>query len=70
MYDILSLCNDGLTKRTHVMYKCNSSFTQVKKYLELATLLGLLENRKVEGKEFYQTTEKGEEFLKDYFWLT
>ena len=66
IYEILSLCNGGLTKRTHIMYKCNLSFQQLKKYLELLNLLGLLEKRKVAGKVLYQIMEKGREFLKDY----
>lgn len=66
MYDILSFYNNGLPKRTHILHKCNLSSQQLQKYSELLNLPGLLKKRKVAGKEFYEVTEKGKEFLKAF----
>ena len=58
---ILSLSTNGI-KKTHIMYKANMSHGQLEKYLEMLVSKGLLEKL----AEFYNTTEKGLEFIKDF----
>jgi len=62
MYNILSLCQRGENKKTHIMYRCNLSFKQVQKYLETLTSMGLLSA----NQGLYELTEKGEKFLKEF----
>jgi len=55
------------SRKTRVIYRCNLSLSQFKKYVDCLIEGGLLKKRVEEnGVEVYSTTEKGREFLKDY----
>ncbi len=58
MTDILTLCTTP-TKKTHIMYRTNLSYTQLKNYLLLLTSQGLLRSNSGE----YAATDKGLRFL-------
>jgi predicted transcriptional regulator len=56
-------------KKTRIMYRCNLSYRQLQRYLKL--LLGMKLLRTVSEKEssktlFFETTEKGQDFLLAY----
>ena len=62
---ILNVSNNGALK-THIMYKANLSHKQLEKYLKFLLANGLLEELVDDEGRFYQVTQKGIEFLKDY----
>jgi len=66
MATILLLCRNGPIQKTPIMYRCNLSFKQLQKYLKFLIRTGFLEVKNVNGKDFYQTTEKGQNFLKEF----
>lgn len=53
-------------KKTHIMYKCNLSFRQLKYYLRFMRLKGLIRRKKNSKTIVYQMTENGEKFLNVY----
>lgn len=59
--NILRLANEG-TKKTHIMYKCNLSHSQLQAYLKLLLGMGFL----VSHLDLFKTTEKGLKFLNAY----
>jgi predicted transcriptional regulator len=68
---ILLAAKEGGAKKTHIMYKCNLSFKQLHTYLRFLTEIGLLRsvvgNTKIdENSVMYETTKKGETFVKAY----
>lgn len=63
MGDILSVCIDGNTKKTHIMYRGNLSHDMLKVYTDELIRRGLVELGS--GSQF-RTTEKGREFLRHY----
>jgi len=63
--EILSLCRTP-TQKTHILYKCNLSFEQLKKYLDFLVSNDLLTLFSEDGKELYQITENGRRFLEGY----
>jgi len=65
IYEILSVCREPVIK-TKIMYGCNLSHKQLRKYLEYLISLNLLSPFEKDRKGFFQVTEKGREFLKDY----
>jgi predicted transcriptional regulator len=56
--------------KTHLMYKCNLSFRQVDRYLNLLVERGLLEvvlgERRSKPRKFFVVTNRGRSFLKAY----
>lgn len=66
--DILNVSIDEVRK-THIMYRCNLSFKQLKRYLGFMMRKGLLhpvlEPKKTDSGLFEITT-KGKEFLRAY----
>jgi predicted transcriptional regulator len=60
---ILESAAGGVAK-TKIMYRAFLSYAQLKEYLEVLTVNGLLEYEKGEG--LYKTTAKGQKFLKLY----
>lgn len=64
---ILKVAANGALK-THIMYRANLSHRQLEKYLAFLEENGLL--RKIADEDgsstFYQVTERGLEFLKEY----
>lgn len=68
MADILKASLGG-SRKTHVMYRCNLSFTQLEKYLGVMRSKGLLKIVLEEGSqklELFEPTEKGNSFLQKY----
>ena len=63
MAEILTLCRRKLIQKTRIMYLCNLSYDQLQRYIEFLTRMGLLEVVTKSGREYYQTTERGIEFL-------
>jgi predicted transcriptional regulator len=57
------------SRRTNLIYKCNLSIKQLKKYLNLLLDKGLLQKsivKKNSSYEVYTTTKKGKHFLKKH----
>jgi predicted transcriptional regulator len=54
--------------KTHIMYKANLSHKQLTKYLQFVIGNALLQeiSDPEDGTRYYQVTEKGIQFLKDY----
>lgn len=66
--DILDASLDGVRK-THIMYRCNLSFQQLKRYLGFMLQKGLLHSvaeKKESNPGFFEITDKGKKFLKAY----
>ena len=63
--EILEITKDGSLK-TQVMYRANLSFTQMKEYLDFLLRIDLVKKVEVRGKDVYQATEKGLDFLQRY----
>jgi len=57
------------TRKTRIMYKCNLSHRQLQSYLKLLLGMGMLRSF-LEGEDseskFFETTQKGKEFLSAY----
>jgi len=63
--DILDTSRDGV-KKTHLMYHCNMSFTQLERYLNLILKTRLVVIEDDGPKLFFKTSGKGRRFLKSY----
>jgi len=66
--EILSEANEG-TKKTHIMYRCNLSYTRLRIYLQNLHDSGLLafhSKKKDSNLDYIRTTSKGLEFLDAY----
>lgn len=66
--DILNAAFEGVRK-THIMYRCNLSFKQLKRYLSFLLKRGLLYpifDNNDPNPELFEITDKGKEFLKVY----
>jgi predicted transcriptional regulator len=63
--EILDTATESKLK-TQIMYKVNLSFNQVKEYLSYLTERGFLRVRFENRKKFYETTAKGNLFIKNY----
>ena len=68
--NILNVANTG-ARKTHIMYKCNLSFKQLRVYLEFLRERKLLKSIPLKTQEknnsvTYQTTNKGKAFLQAY----
>ena len=53
-------------KQTHIMYECNLSFSQLKRYLKFLKIRALIRRKLDTGSIIYQTTNDGQEFLRRY----
>ena len=53
-------------KKTHIMYECNLSFNQLKRYLNFLRKRALIRRKIENGSIIYKTTDNGKEFLKKY----
>jgi predicted transcriptional regulator len=65
LYDIVS-ASRGSAKKTHLMYKSNLSFKQLRLYLDFLLYRDLIEEKidpEVEGGRIYSPTAKGLQFL-------
>jgi predicted transcriptional regulator len=56
----------GRQLKTRIMYKVNLSFSQVNEYLSFLTEMVFLRVNVENRKKFYETTEKGNNYLKNY----
>jgi len=65
MADILQIARNGVLK-TQILYRANLSFEQLTHYLDLLTSTGLLKKTSQKGKEVFEATTKGLEFLKTH----
>jgi len=65
IYQILSSSRRPVQK-TRILYGCNLSYDQLQKYLGYLISYGLLNTLEKNGREFFQITEKGREFLDGY----
>jgi len=63
--EVLSLCCTP-TQKTHILYKCNLSYEQLKKYLDFLVSNNLLASFERDGKDFYQITENGKRFIEEH----
>src|SRR5438105_69967 len=61
--DILAVCLERTTRRTHIMYKGNLSYVMLRDYTNELVRKGLIEE---EDSGSYITTEKGRAFLTYY----
>jgi predicted transcriptional regulator len=60
--EIVGIAKKG-TSKTHIMFKANLSFSQLKQYLALLSHTGLLEKSAYNGRDIYKATQKGLEFM-------
>jgi len=60
----------GSQLKTRIMYMVNLSFSQVNEYLSFLTEMGFLRVHVENGKKFYETTEKGNNYIKNYSEMT
>ena len=60
--EIAGIAKKGASK-THIMYKANLSFSQLKLYLSFLLQSGLLEKFEQNKRAVYKTTQKGLKFL-------
>lgn len=58
---VLSVTRNG-SRKTEIVYKTNLNFARLDRYLLYLKEKELIEN----SESIYKTTEKGEEFLRDY----
>jgi len=63
--DILNFASRGV-KKTHLMYHCNMSFMQLKKYLDLTLKAGLIQVQDGNPNLLFRISGKGRRFLKVY----
>ena len=69
VYEILTMCREPMLK-THIMYGCNLSSTQLERYLTLLVSRELLEVFNGEEKRLYRATSKGLKFIAHYKHVT
>ena len=56
----------GGARKTHIMYRCNLSSSQLKAYLDFLTNRGLVCKISKSGSSVFETTDKGVAFLQAY----
>jgi predicted transcriptional regulator len=62
---ILQVARDKVLK-TQIMYRANLSFKQLNDYLEFMIVNGLLQKVSADGRDVYEVTDKGLDFLQCY----
>jgi predicted transcriptional regulator len=60
--EIMEIAKEG-TLKTQIMYKANLSFAQLNEYVKLLIKINLLRKEVNSGKDVYNSTEKGLDFL-------
>ena len=60
----------GRELKTRIMYRVNLSFSQVNEYLSFLTEMGFLRVHVEKKKKFYETTAKGNNYIKNYKEMT
>jgi len=66
---ILEAIKNGVTVKYSLMKYVGTNSTQLKKYLECLIQMGLIEVNIKNGQIFYETSERGLEFLRQYYVL-
>jgi predicted transcriptional regulator len=67
--NILEIAREG-SRKTRIMYQGNLSFDLVQKYLKQLEQLGLIHVKDTRnGEKIFLATEKGKEFLTDFYEL-
>ena len=66
IYEILSICSKAPTKKTHIMYKANLSYDQLRKYLNLLINMQLLEEHTTNNGKKYHINGKGRRFKNEF----
>jgi predicted transcriptional regulator len=67
--NILEIAKEG-SRKTRIMYLGNLSFDLLQKYLKQLEQLGLVSVKNTaDGERVYNVTEKGKDFLTDYYEL-
>ena len=61
LLDVLSVARHG-ARKTEIVYKANLNFARIDNYLNYLVDKALIEK----SGAFYRTTERGNEFLRDY----
>jgi predicted transcriptional regulator len=56
--------------KTQILYKANLSFAQLNDYVKFMLKTGLLNKFRANGKDVYEATEKGVDFLQRHLELT
>ena len=64
--EILEISKNGSLK-TQIMYRANLSFAQLNEYLDLLLDLELLQEGTENQKIVFKVTEKGDEYLQNYY---
>ena len=67
--EIMDISKNGALK-TQIMYKANLSFAQLNEYLKFMLKIQLLSKSFYNGKDVYNATEKGLDFLQRHSELT
>ncbi len=67
--EILEIAKEG-TLKTQIMYRANLSFAQLNEYLKFMLKTSLISKFVYNGKEVYESTEKGIDFLQRHLELT
>ena len=65
----MEIAKDG-TLKTQIMYKANLSFAQLNDYLKFMLKTSLLNKFRSNGKDVYEATEKGIDFMQRHCELT
>lgn len=65
MAEIMETTKESQLK-TRIMYSANLSFSQVNEYLSFLTQRGFLRVLVENGKKFYETTSKGDQYIENY----
>ena len=56
----------GKQGKTRIMYSVNLSFSQVNEYMKFLTKMGFIKIEKEKGRNTYQTTAKGYDYIENY----
>ena len=59
--------SNGASRKTRLIYTCNLNSAQFDLYKDFLVEAGLLVSTSEKGGEIFETTEKGREFLTDYY---
>ena len=62
MMEIIAIAKRG-TSKTHIMFKANLSFSQLKDYIDFLTKKSMLIKTQIDRKVVYKSTQKGLEFM-------
>ena len=65
IYEILSFCRKPVTKR-RIIGGCNLNHELLERYLKYLIPSDLLSSFEKNGRQFFQVTEKGKQFLEKY----